>query len=1140
MNATPVVQRLTRAAARSELAATSDAELLRRYRTNGDEVAFAALVERHGPLVLGVCRRIMRDAHAAEDAFQAVFLTLARNARSVRRPEALPAWLFVAARRISLRAGARLSRQHTAKPHDRPVAQTDPLDRLSARELLAAVDEELARLPAPHRSALILCTLEGMPIEAAARQLGTTVGAVRGWLQRGRERLRIRLTRRGLAPAAAFATLLALPRLSPAQSLLEAACRVAFAAPSPAVAALVSGVSAAKLTCLVLLAASVAGIGLALLPAAASQPETPKEAHEPNPAMIERAAAPRRDQFGDPLPDGVVARLGSMRLRHGATISDVCFTPDGQALISAGGDGLIHVWDVTTGKERLRIHDPTGPFSGGLDHVESVTVSPDGNFVAAARMNQAPGLWDLRTGKKLRELGDPFVRSSRVRFSPGGRYVAFDDSRRARNDRPPQVCVAETATGKVIFSDEPGEVLFLPADTGFVYHSWSDKPALLRRALPGCDVVFRFEGHNGKITRIALSADGTELISCGADGTLRSWDATTGRERRCIEKVGAGASGLLMSSDGKTLFLFGDGLRRLDRDTGKELWSAELDTKPEKILAAHLLPGGELLTTHHRGTGVWNATIAVWNAETGKRQRQISPNGGYIRAACLSPDGRTLATTSNSAQEAIVHLWDVASFQPKSSQHGHSAMIFAAAFTPDGRTVATAGWEGTIRLWEARTGRELRVIKEPTLPAPSLTFTPDGRTLLGGEWTGGKVHAWDAATGEPAWAFNARAERACRLALSADGKLLATAGGDAQLRTWDAGTRKLLANAPFDRTSYLTQLAVSADGARVVSVHQDDTVRLWEARTLKLLHKLERKSGYHAQGMALSPDGLLIAWSDGDQSDTYVHLTDTATGREVRRLPLILQREPQPLHFSPPPLLAFSPDGKTLAGGWQSSPLIWLWEVRTGGLRRNLPGGDGGTEVLTFSPDGSLLLRAGLDGSALLWDMRGRAGARHASAADLTAWWEQLAMPDAEKGYAAMEALRDVGPTAVAMLRDRLPPVPQIDSEKLAGWLRDWESDAFAVREQASRELERLGESAEPALREAASGGMVPEARERAARLLKRVEEGRLQRERTIEVLEMIGDATAMKLLEALASGHPDAPLTRDAAGALKRLRMER
>src|SRR5262249_8041124 len=152
--------------------------------------AFAALVGRHGPLVLGVSRRLLWDDRDAEDAFQATFLVLARKARSLRRPESVPAWLHGVARRVALRARRRrrpvasLSRLH--EPADwRP----DPLAAVSVRELLVALDEEIARLPEAYRLPLVLCGLEGRSVEEAARTLGWSHGSVKGRLERGRKQL---------------------------------------------------------------------------------------------------------------------------------------------------------------------------------------------------------------------------------------------------------------------------------------------------------------------------------------------------------------------------------------------------------------------------------------------------------------------------------------------------------------------------------------------------------------------------------------------------------------------------------------------------------------------------------------------------------------------------------------------------------------------------------------------------------------------------------------------------------------------------------------------------------------------------------------------------------------------------------------
>ncbi|HEV3255739.1 MAG TPA: sigma-70 family RNA polymerase sigma factor [Gemmataceae bacterium] len=199
---------IRRLVSRPEPDGSSDGALLGRFISEKDEQAFAALVDRHGPLVLQVCRRVLVNVHDAEDAFQAAFLVLARKAATVRPREALPAWLHGVAHRVALKArSAKVRRLRKSQPLDAPPAdpRPDPLAELSAREMFSIVDEELRRLPEIYRLPVILCCLQGRSQEEAARQLGWTPGSVRGRLERGRARLHDRLVRRGLTLSAALA-----------------------------------------------------------------------------------------------------------------------------------------------------------------------------------------------------------------------------------------------------------------------------------------------------------------------------------------------------------------------------------------------------------------------------------------------------------------------------------------------------------------------------------------------------------------------------------------------------------------------------------------------------------------------------------------------------------------------------------------------------------------------------------------------------------------------------------------------------------------------------------------------------------------------------------------------------------------------
>jgi zinc protease len=306
-------------------AGLGEGQLLERFLARGDEAAFEAILQRHGPMVLGVCRRVLEDPHDIADAFQATFLILVKKARSIRDREALGTWLYGVARRVAVRARVDARRRHSRErtgidpegldvDADRHRARSD---RLEAQELRSLIDAELERLPARYRAPVILCDFEGQTHEQAAAQLGCPVGTIKSRLARGRERLRSRLVRRGVAPSAGLlaATLAAdsahavpveLIRLTlGAASRLAAGRAVTAGASSAGAATLTKGVlrsmSLAKIqqaaVALVLAALATTGVRALVTPAPA-RPVRPAVA----PAASPRITPAPTDPAGEPAP----------------------------------------------------------------------------------------------------------------------------------------------------------------------------------------------------------------------------------------------------------------------------------------------------------------------------------------------------------------------------------------------------------------------------------------------------------------------------------------------------------------------------------------------------------------------------------------------------------------------------------------------------------------------------------------------------------------------------------------------------------------------------------------------------------------------------------------------------------------------
>ncbi|WP_165246354.1 sigma-70 family RNA polymerase sigma factor [Paludisphaera soli] len=268
------------------------------FLRRGDESAFEALVGRHGPMVRGVCRRLLASPHDADDAFQATFLVLVRKGGRLRDPDRLGPWLHGVATREALKA--RAARRGDRALPDVPC-QEGAAPGAEWSDVMPIIDSELARLPAKHREVLVACLLDGATVEEASRRLDCPVGTVKSRLSRAREALRARLTSRGVAPAVALSALAgeASAFASPVSSNLIRATLTAVAAraASPSVATLLAGVAPTMISKSTLSALVVVGLGVAGLASATWTAPPPIQVEPPRgtPASASSPASAETD-----------------------------------------------------------------------------------------------------------------------------------------------------------------------------------------------------------------------------------------------------------------------------------------------------------------------------------------------------------------------------------------------------------------------------------------------------------------------------------------------------------------------------------------------------------------------------------------------------------------------------------------------------------------------------------------------------------------------------------------------------------------------------------------------------------------------------------------------------------------------------